>query len=167
MGWHKQHFLALRKNKIFIYFNLGNEKLWNGSKCSSRDYIHYATLIYLIILLIVDHCLCIRIMFSWITILKHLITMLLWNTFQSTNITYFIFCWFNNLFKHKCLCKEWYYDCIWSLYNITSHEAFITLGAEHIVAIFNGNTKKGIHVIIVFKPPKLLLSTFVIRLQKF
>ena len=43
----------------------------------------------------------------------------------------------------------------------------VTLGVEYIVATFNGNIKIAIHVIAIYKPPTLLLSTFIIHLRKF
>jgi len=50
---------------------------------------------------------------------------------------------------------------------LSSHETFISLGAEYIVATFHANTRKAIHIIAIYKPSTLSLSMFIIHLQKF
>jgi hypothetical protein len=46
-------------------------------------------------------------------------------------------------------------------------KTFTSLRAEYIVATFNENTRKVIHVIAIYKPSTLSLSMFIIHLQKF
>jgi hypothetical protein len=50
---------------------------------------------------------------------------------------------------------------------LSSHETFTSLGVEYIVATFNANTRKVIHIITMYKPSTLSLSMFIIHLQKF
>jgi hypothetical protein len=49
---------------------------------------------------------------------------------------------------------------------LSSHETFIILRDEIITTTFNTNTKKTIHVIDIYKPSTLLVSTFTNQLQK-
>jgi hypothetical protein len=49
---------------------------------------------------------------------------------------------------------------------LSSHETFTILGVEFIIAIFNTNIIKAIHIITINKPSTLLLSTFINQLQK-
>jgi hypothetical protein len=49
---------------------------------------------------------------------------------------------------------------------LSSHETFTILGVEFIIAIFNTNIKKAIHIVTIYKPSILLLSTFINQLQK-
>jgi len=48
---------------------------------------------------------------------------------------------------------------------LSSHETFTSLGVEYIVATFNANTRKIIHIITIYKPSTLSLSMFIIHLQ--
>jgi hypothetical protein len=50
---------------------------------------------------------------------------------------------------------------------LSSHETFTSLGAKYIAATFNANTRKVIHIIIIYKPSTLSLSMFIIHIQKF
>jgi len=50
---------------------------------------------------------------------------------------------------------------------LSSHETFTSLGAKYIATAFNANTRKGIHIITIYKPSTLSLSMFKIHLQKF
>jgi hypothetical protein len=50
---------------------------------------------------------------------------------------------------------------------LSLHETFTSLGAKHIVATFNANTNKAIHILAIYKPSTLSLSMFEIHLQKF
>jgi hypothetical protein len=50
---------------------------------------------------------------------------------------------------------------------LSSHETFISLGDKYIVATFNANTRKAIHIITIYKPSTLSLSMFIIHFQKF
>jgi hypothetical protein len=50
---------------------------------------------------------------------------------------------------------------------LSSHETFTSLRTKYIVATFNGNTRKVIHLIATYKPSTLSLSMFIICLQKF
>jgi hypothetical protein len=56
------------------------------------------------------------------------------------------------------------------LYDITiildSSESTTNYGAEFIVATFNKTTRQAIHIIAIYKPPSLLLTTFLSTLQK-
>jgi hypothetical protein len=49
---------------------------------------------------------------------------------------------------------------------LSSHETFTILGVEFIIATFNVNTRRAIHVIAIYIPSTLLLPTFINRLQK-
>jgi len=49
---------------------------------------------------------------------------------------------------------------------LSSHETFTILGVEFIIAIFNTNIRKSIHIITIYKPSTLLLSRFINQLQK-
>jgi hypothetical protein len=49
---------------------------------------------------------------------------------------------------------------------LSSHETFTILGVEFFIAIFNTNIRKAIHIITMYKPSTLLLSTFINQLQK-
>jgi hypothetical protein len=50
---------------------------------------------------------------------------------------------------------------------LSSHETFTSLGVGYIAATFNANTKKTIHIITIYRSSILLLSMFIIHLQKF
>ncbi len=50
---------------------------------------------------------------------------------------------------------------------LSSHETFTSLGAKYIATTFNANTRKAIHIIIIYRPSLLSLSMFIIHLQKF
>jgi len=50
---------------------------------------------------------------------------------------------------------------------LSSHETFTSLGVGYIAATFNANTRKAIHIITIYRPSILLLSMFIIHLQKF
>jgi hypothetical protein len=50
---------------------------------------------------------------------------------------------------------------------LSSHETFTSLRAKYIVATFNANTRKAIHIIAIYKPSTSSLSMFIIHLQFF
>ncbi len=50
---------------------------------------------------------------------------------------------------------------------LSSHETFTSLRVEYIVATFNANTRKAIHIITIYRPSTLSLLMFIIHLQKF
>jgi len=50
---------------------------------------------------------------------------------------------------------------------LSSQIFFTSLDAKYIVATFNANTRKAIHIIVVYGPSTLSLSIFIIHLQKF
>jgi hypothetical protein len=50
---------------------------------------------------------------------------------------------------------------------LSSHETFTSLGAKYIVATFNANTRKDIHIITIYRLSTLSLSMFIIHFQKF
>jgi hypothetical protein len=50
---------------------------------------------------------------------------------------------------------------------LSSHETFTSLGVEYIIATFNANTRKAIHIIAIYIPSTLSLSMFIIHPQKF
>jgi endonuclease/exonuclease/phosphatase family metal-dependent hydrolase len=50
---------------------------------------------------------------------------------------------------------------------LSSHETFTSLGVGYIVATFNTNTRKAIHIRTIHRPSILSLSMFIIHLQKF
>jgi hypothetical protein len=56
------------------------------------------------------------------------------------------------------------------LYDITiileSSESITNYGVEFIVATFNKTTRQAIHIVVVYKPPSLLLTTFLSTLEK-
>jgi hypothetical protein len=47
-----------------------------------------------------------------------------------------------------------------------SSESITHFGAKFIVATFNKNTHRAIHIIVVYKPPSLSLTTFCSTFQK-
>jgi len=49
---------------------------------------------------------------------------------------------------------------------LSSHETFTSLGVEYIATTFNVDTRKAIHIIVMYKPSTLSLSMFKIHLQK-
>ncbi len=49
---------------------------------------------------------------------------------------------------------------------LSSHETFTILGAGFITTTFNTNTRKAIHVIVIYKLSTLLFLTFINQLQK-
>ncbi len=50
---------------------------------------------------------------------------------------------------------------------LSSHETLTSLRIEYIVATFNANTRKVIHILTICRPSILSLSMFIIHLQKF
>jgi hypothetical protein len=50
---------------------------------------------------------------------------------------------------------------------LSSHETFPSLGVEYIVATFNANIRKAIHIITIYRLSTLCLSMFIIHFQKF
>jgi hypothetical protein len=50
---------------------------------------------------------------------------------------------------------------------LSSHETFTSLRAKYIATTFNANTRKTICIITIYRPLTLLLSMFIIHLQKF
>jgi len=50
---------------------------------------------------------------------------------------------------------------------LSSHETFTSLGTKYIEATFNANTRKAIHIIVVYILSTLSLSMFIIHVQKF
>jgi hypothetical protein len=50
---------------------------------------------------------------------------------------------------------------------LSSHETFTSLKVEYIVATFNANIRKVIHIIAIYRPSTLSLSMFIIHLQNF
>lgn len=106
-------------------------------------------------------------MFSWITILKNHIFCLNEThlNLQISQISSFID---STNYSSINACGRDDTMIVYDHYTIlTLHETFTTLGVEYIATIFDGNTSKIIHVIVVYKPPTLLLSAFIIHLQKF
>jgi endonuclease/exonuclease/phosphatase family metal-dependent hydrolase len=49
---------------------------------------------------------------------------------------------------------------------LSSHDKFTNLKIEFITITFSTNTKKTIHVIIMYKPSTMLVSIFMNQLQK-
>jgi len=50
---------------------------------------------------------------------------------------------------------------------LSSHETFTSLGLEYITTTFNANTRKVIHIVVIYRLSTLSLLMFVIHLQKF
>jgi hypothetical protein len=54
-----------------------------------------------------------------------------------------------------------------NLTTLSSEESFTSLGVKYIVATFNANTRKAIHIITIYRPSTLSLSMSIIHLQFF
>lgn len=83
------------------------------------------------ILLTLDHCLCIRIKFYWITILEHLIYYVVMKHISIHKHHIFHLRWFNKLFKHKVYGRNGTMIVYDHYTTLTSHETFTTLGVKY------------------------------------
>ncbi len=89
-----------------------------------------------------------------------------WNTFQSINIKYYFFHWSKKNSNINVYAQNFTMIIYDKFTTLSSHETFTILGVEFIIAIFNTNIIKAIHIITINKPSTLLLSTFINQLQK-
>ncbi len=184
MVWHIQNIFVLRKMKFFTFYNLCKWKtfkliqvlpwrcvnckpLHNGCTCPQTIYILWYTCINLF-LNIKSLPLHKNDVFSKYNLkIVHILCF---------NETHFNILMFNNTSSnidtrtHSMInVNGWngtmiIYD---NFTTLSSHETFTSLGLEYITTTFNANTRKVIHIVVIYRLSTLSLLMFVIHLQKF